>query len=226
VAGAIGLATFLLAWRRDRAGRWEALMLMPLLAMIVFVAVTSARGLGARLLATSGEDARFSVYPAVVDAIGDRPLLGHGLGAFEEAFRPYVPPDAAGAEWAFAHNTFLEVAFGLGLPAAGVFYAAIALIVLRIFRGARTRRRERVYTCFALGCAAAAAFHSVFDFSLQIPAVAALFAAILGLGYAQSFTYEELVASKEGDARPRHSAGRPGPSPGQGADIAGSSSSV
>ncbi|MEE4188158.1 MAG: hypothetical protein V2I76_06890, partial [Roseobacter sp.] len=54
------------------------------------------------------------------------------------------------------------------------------------------RRKNRAFSCFALGCVGIAALHSVFDFSLQMPAVAALFAAALGLGYAQSFTNAEI----------------------------------
>jgi hypothetical protein len=41
----------------------------------------------------------------------------------------------------------------------------------------------------------------VFDFSLQMPAVAALFAVILGLAYAQSFSSAEIWSVR--DSRPR-----------------------
>jgi O-antigen ligase len=198
VAGLIGLAAFLLAWRQRRATAWETAMLMLPLAFLVFVAVTSGSALTQRLLSTSAEDARFSVFPAVVEAISDRPLLGHGLGAFEEAFRPYLPQDASEFDWNFAHNTYLELAFGLGLVGATAFFAVLLAIVLRIYRGARRRHNNRVYACLGLGCAAAAGFHAIFDFSLQMPAVAALFAVILGLAYAQSFTSAELASGREG----------------------------
>ncbi len=211
VAGLVGLATFLLAWRRGRGGWWETVMALLLLAVLVFVAFTSATGLTARLLATGGEDARFTVYPAIVAAIAERPLLGHGLGAFEDAFRPYVPAEVSALEWTFAHNTYLELAFGLGLVGAGAFLASLGLIVLRIHRGARTRRNDRVYACLGLGCAAAAGFHAVFDFSLQMPSVAALFAVILGLAYAQSFSSAEIGAVREG--RRRKGAREAGPAP-------------
>jgi O-antigen ligase len=201
IAGLVGLAAFLLAWRRGRASWWETVMLLLLLAVLVFVAFTSATGLTARLLGTGGEDARFTVYPAIVGGIADRPLLGHGLGAFEDAFRVYVPEEISGLEWTFAHNTYLELAFGLGLVGAGAFLAAIGFIAFRILRGARIRRNDRVYACLGLGCAAAAGFHAVFDFSLQMPAVAALFAVILGLAYAQSFSSAEIAAARDGQPR-------------------------
>jgi hypothetical protein len=40
----------------------------------------------------------------------------------------------------------------------------------------------------AAGCAVIAAGHSLVDFSLQIPAVAIVFAAVLGVGVRQSFS--------------------------------------
>jgi O-antigen ligase len=192
-AGVIGLIVFLTA--RYSGGRWRgSLMLLLVGATVAFIAITNSAGLLRNYLATSTEDARFTIYPAVVDAILDRPFLGHGLGSFQDAFRIYLPEDAAFGEFLRAHNTYLELAFGLGLPATAALFLALGVIIYYIHRGTRMRNNDYVFSCFALGCVATAAFHSVFDFSLQIPAVAALFAAILGLGYAQSFSTKRLYA--------------------------------
>ena len=53
------------------------------------------------------------------------------------------------------------------------------------------RRRNRIYPVAALGATAVIAFHSAFDFSLQIPAIALTYAVILGLGVSQSFATRE-----------------------------------
>ena len=191
LAGALGLVVFLLAWRRDRARTWDLVMLGLMIAMLFFVGLTSATGLAERFLATGTEELRFAAYPAILGAIADRPLVGHGRGAFHDGFRPYVPIELAEFEWRRAHNTFLEIAFGLGVPMAFVFFATIGIVVARIYRGAKSRRANRALPCFALASVATAALHSMFDFSLQMPGAAALFAVILGLGYAQSFTRAE-----------------------------------
>lgn len=200
VAGLIGLGVFLAAWR-GRGRQWDPIMLLLIAAVLVFVAMTSATGLTERLLATDGEDARFAVYPAIVQAIGDRPVLGHGLGSFPDVFRLYVPQQLASLEWMRAHSTYLELGFALGLPATAAWFVALGLIVWRIRQGSVHRKKNRAFACCALGCVAAAAFHSVFDFSLQMPANAALFAAMLGLGFAQSFTSRAIKAAKP---TPRH----------------------
>ncbi len=93
------------------------------------------------------------------------------------------------------HNSYLENAYELGLPAAVSFYLALLLIILVIARGARVRRNNRIITRVTLSCAVAAALHSGFDFSLQVPAIASLFAFILGIGYAQSFSRAESSIS-------------------------------
>lgn len=189
-AGLIGLAVFLIAWR-GRDQRWNPFMLLLIGGTLLFIGLTSATGLLERLISTDASDARFMVYPAIVTAILDRPFLGHGLGAFHDVFRAYVPPEAAIAEWSRAHSTYLELAFGFGLPAAALFLISQGMIVWRIWRGTRERRNHRSFSCFALGCAAAVAFHSGFDFSLQMPATAALYSAILAMGFAQSFTRKD-----------------------------------
>jgi O-antigen ligase len=197
-AALVGLAVFFTArGARKRDTSW--LLIALIAGVLLFVGATSATGLLDRLLTTDASDGRFLVYPAILEAIEDRPLLGHGLGAFHDSFRSYVPFEAARGEWVRAHSSYLELAMGLGLPAAGSFLLGLALIAWRLWRGVVRRRQDRIYACFAVGCIATAAFHSAFDFSLQMPATAALFAVILGLGTAQAYRKEELqrVRAKE-----------------------------
>lgn len=187
MAAVIALMSFFIVYRvKGKATNW--LMLCIFAALFGFVAIALTSGLMERLLVASEENLRFVIYPHVVEGTLDRPLLGHGLGSFLDAFRPYLPPDAASGEWDMAHNAFLENYFELGLPAATIFYLALALIGWRIWRGTRERSRDRGFACMAFAMVVAAAFHSIFDFSLQMPATASLFALILGIGWTQSFS--------------------------------------
>mgnify|MGYP003352136470 FL=1 len=96
--------------------------------------------------------------------------------------------------WNQAHNTYLETMFEIGVPAALVFLLAPLWIVALCLRGYFIRHRDRVYPLVAVGCSTIAAVHSVFDFSLQIPAVATTYAVVLGLGFAQAFSTERMAA--------------------------------
>ncbi|WP_176442852.1 O-antigen ligase family protein [Tropicimonas sediminicola] len=190
-SGLIGVLVFALALRSPKGGNMRMVWAM-VAAIAAFVLLTSSGFLLERL-ETTGPDLRFEVYPYVVEGALDRPLLGHGAGAFHDTFRAYVPLVAAGAgEWAMAHSSYLENAYEFGLPAAAAFYLALGMIGWRLMLGVLRRRRNRVVPAFALACFVVAALHSLVDFSLQIPAVPAAFAAILGLGWAQSFSSSEL----------------------------------
>jgi len=127
IAGLIGLLVFLASWK-GKGRKWNPWLILVMLAVIGFVILTSATGMTNRILATGPENARFIVYPEVVEAIMDRPLLGHGLGSFHDVFRQYVPAEAAVGEWVRAHNTYLENAFELGVPGAVAFYLALLLV--------------------------------------------------------------------------------------------------
>ncbi|WP_282154059.1 O-antigen ligase family protein [Ruegeria atlantica] len=186
IAGLVGLCVFLVSWKGE-GRRWNPWLLLVVAAVVGFVILTSATGMTNRILTAEAGSGRFLIYPEVVKAIMDRPVLGHGLGAFHDVFRQHVPAEAAIGEWVRAHNSYLENAFELGVPAAAAFYLALLIITLHIHRGTVIRRRNRAFPCFALAAIATAATHSLFDFSLQIPAIAALFAVILAMGWAQSF---------------------------------------
>jgi len=192
VAGLVGLVTFAAIW--PRPGKRSNPYIWLLLAAIVgFVVLTSATGLMNRFLAEGREAGRFEAYPDIIRATLDRPILGHGLGSFQDIFRGYLKPEISYAEWGQAHNSYLENALELGLPAATAFYAALFAIGWRIHRGARIPRNNRALSCFAFACLTTAALHSLFDFSLQIPAIAAAFAMILGLGWSQSFSHKTEI---------------------------------
>ena len=132
------------------------------------------------------DDKRIHIFALVIDGITDLPWRGHGLGAFPDAFRAYLKPEVSGAEWDKAHNSYLEFAFELGLPAALVLLLAIALIALRLVCGLGQRRRMRPLLAFGLGILLAGGLHALVDFSVQMPATGALMAIILGAGYALS----------------------------------------
>lgn len=144
-----------------------------------------------RLLETgspSADEGRPEAYRLTLAAISDAPLTGHGLGAFQPAFRMYRDSGLHQPEdWRYAHSIYLETAMDLGLPAAAAFYASIALILGSCVRGLYRRRRDHVYPAVALAAAGLIGAHGIIDFSAQMPAVALTLALLLGVGFAQSW---------------------------------------
>ncbi|MEO1189044.1 MAG: O-antigen ligase family protein, partial [Pseudomonadota bacterium] len=177
------LALFACLTQRQRQ---NAMLWISLAVVLGAVATTLSETVATRVLQTQG-DGRFIIFPHVIDGILDRPLLGHGLGAFHDTFRARVPLEAAGAEWERAHSSYLENAYELGLPAAAILYLSLLWIGIVLLRGVRIRRRDRLFPSVAFACFSAGALHSLVDFSLQIPAIAAMFAFLTGIGWAQSW---------------------------------------
>jgi len=130
---------------------------------------------------------RPKVYASTLNGIENNPYLGFGYGTYESSFRLYRTKDIRG-NYDKAHNTYLENIFELGIPAASALFLSILLIALKCLKGIWSRQRNWIYPAIGFSSTVLVAAHSVVDFSLQIPAVAATYAAILGAGFSQSFS--------------------------------------
>lgn len=178
--------------RRESSGS-KTVWLLAALILGAFITVLSENVLSRVMGAEGG--ARFVVYPLIIEHLGDRFWLGHGFGAFQDTFRPLAPLEIASAEWDFAHSSYLENLWEMGVPAAILFYGSLFWVAAIILRGALKRRRNRVYPVIATACIAAGALHSLVDFSLQMPATTAAFAFILGLGWAHAWSREDAKSA-------------------------------
>jgi O-antigen ligase len=179
---------------RAKMDTWSALTMAGLVLSIIGLVALNSGELAGRLsgMASTGlaEDMRIDLWHAAERMIGDAPFLGLGLGAFQSAyplysqnFYPFVMDKA--------HNDFLELAAGWGLPAAIAWLGAVAWLAAICVRGVFVRQRDRNIALTALGATILVGVHSLFDFSLQTPAISLLYAAVLGLGVAQAFPSSE-----------------------------------
>ncbi len=130
---------------------------------------------------------RLAGYSLALQAISDNPWLGFGLGTFDSAFRLYR--DASLSLWYHhAHNDYLEMLMDLGIPVASILFLSLGLLVSCCASGVWERKRGAIYPALGLGASALIAAHSLVDFSMHIPAIAATYATLLGLGVAQSWS--------------------------------------
>ena len=92
------------------------------------------------------------------------------------------------------HNSYLETLLESGLPAGLLL---LALPTLAFFLQLRALGQPGVVRPFPAIAAAATvlfAVHSLVDFSLQMPGIAITYAALLGLGVAQSYPHHRHPA--------------------------------
>lgn len=150
------------------------------IVLLLFFAFLLTGHAQARLAAGFTSDARFCIYPAVIEAIRDNWLWGAGFGTFEQSFAPYQPASCGlDGIWERAHNFYLEGMLGLGLVFLPLLCAAIYILARAFWLGLRQRQRERIYPAAGISAMVLVLSHSLVDFSLQIPGVSLYFAAIM-----------------------------------------------
>lgn len=219
----IGVALLLSRSRAATAATGAALLIMVLCALWAHLvrlrtAAVSALavlviGFSALLLGGEGVAQRFSdgitdrtreeIYRLGLAAVEDSPLAGHGLGAFEPAFRIYRDSSlTADPVIDLAHNVHLETLMDMGLVGAGLLYLSFAAILGICAWGLRNRQRDQIYPMVALSSAALIAGHGFVDFSAQMPAIAMTLAFLLGIGYAQSWPTRSARPAQQGADEP------------------------
>jgi O-antigen ligase len=129
---------------------------------------------------------RVAYYRTTWDAISDRPLLGTGYGTYADAFKAYNHPGTGTYFLDKAHNTYLQLIMELGWPAAAALYSGLALLVFRSLQGRVRQGRSAVCPAVLAACSVLVGVHSLVDFSMEMPAIAATYALLLGLGCAQA----------------------------------------
>lgn len=124
---------------------------------------------------------RIHVWRDTLPMLRDFPLFGAGMGAFEDAFPHYQSPPWNPDEVRETHNDYLELLVSAGAIGFGLLVWFFAAVARRLYRGLRALPPEVLPVAAALAATSAMAFQEFFDFNLQIPANAILFAILLGL---------------------------------------------
>ena len=127
----------------------------------------------------SGANSRFDIFAAVMPMIGDHPLLGTGIDSFPAAFQHYRPTTlSSDGIIDKAHNSYLEFAAEMGLPLLLLLMGVLGRIGFLLARGVKQRKERYVLPALGLAVWLLAALHSLIDFPLQIPGLAAVFIAV------------------------------------------------
>lgn len=107
-------------------------------------------------LAALGRDATFTnrtrIWQLALDYIARRPWFGYGFGAFwrEQSENAQVFWAALGFKTPHAHNSWLEIALGIGVVGAGVAALGWLAAFYRTLRVAAAPHAEHVAFCLAL----------------------------------------------------------------------------
>jgi O-antigen ligase len=185
--GFIALVAALLRQSRPKASFIFVIVLGTALAVIALFGPGLARLLDRVDQNELGADQRIVIYENSLDAIAASPWLGYGLGSFKSVYRMYDQSNLTTIVDA-AHNSFLENTLELGIIGGLVLFATIMIPVIHCWNGAVLRRQDQHIPAVGFAVSILCAAHSLVDFPMQIPAIAASFAFILGIGCAQSLS--------------------------------------
>ncbi|EDM69937.1 endo-1,4-beta-xylanase (exopolysaccharide export) protein [Roseobacter sp. AzwK-3b] len=173
---------------RERFAPWTLIrwltssFLLGVIALLLFLAAYGEPVLS-RVEATN-DTGRWCTWASTLEAIKDNPLFGTGLGTFRDIFPMYRNSgcDGSGSAWHRAHNSFLEIYLGIGLPAL-LFAAAVYVRVGKVLHHGLTMRRSLKGIPIAMtGAVLFVSTHSLVDFPLQIPGIALYFTALMAAG--------------------------------------------
>lgn len=156
------------------------------IGLIVLLVAGGAMLRKVSLLSEVGNFNRIIIWQSSIRTAQGSPWLGWGLGTYTDIYAAYQPAAMRQANDK-AHSTPIELfveAGWLGLV-PGVLLVVVPWGVCLL--GAWRRRRQRYLMAAAVAVPGIAILHSCVDFSLQIPAIAFVAAAFLGMGWAQTF---------------------------------------
>jgi O-antigen ligase len=182
-AALAGVAFLFLASRRHRLrGRLLAMVLLVPTVLLLWLEV---RAPGERFLEQGLEQGalgnRQVVWTATLRMAREALPAGTGLGTFGEAF-PLYRPASVRLYWAHAHNDWLE-SLSEGGPVTTL--AVLGLAWLAVSAPFRRRQDEsqdsNLWIAGVAGAVLAVGVHSLVDFPLRIPAVAALTSTLVGI---------------------------------------------
>lgn len=200
ISSTLVAALALLAALNANSGRQNRHVLL-LAGMFVVIGAVVFNSSGDRLLAKLDshaltDEGRAIVFGQTWSAILTNPWLGFGLGSFEEVFPLYKThefPDNIRHPILqdYAHNTYLETFFELGIPAALALLYCFLRLALICVRGIFVRKRDWAYPAAGLSATVLVGVHALVDFSMQIPAIAYSYALLMGAACVQAFSTRE-----------------------------------
>jgi O-antigen ligase len=183
------LVLFVIFFYTKAVSRKTGLILLACITLFIIVTyVVAGDAMDRRLaLASTHSAIRGELFAAIIAAIPSNPYLGTGYGTFEQAFMAYKSYPLSLGNWTKAHNSYLELAFELGIPAAIAVVSLFLWLAGVFIHGLLHRRRLRIFAAIGLSTTALVGAHATVDFSLQIPGLTVCYMLLISIAWAQSW---------------------------------------
>ena len=191
-AALIGCFSMLLALatnRRWSLQRWLGILACSLVIIIGFTLFGSDVFIDRLDPNKLAEDTplRLEAYKTSFAAISANSISGYGLGSFVDAFRLFRDQSIQQC-LNMPITTIWKWLWRLVFRPLPSSCLLLVYFFYRALKGVWKRNQSEIYSILAVGVSIQVMLHSLVDFSMQIPAVAATYATLLGIGVAQSWS--------------------------------------
>ncbi len=156
--------------------------------------VLGASQIGSRWASLSGDfGLRLAAADHFLGVAAARPWFGYGLGSFEAVHLAHLTPRLAPTLWDFgaAHVAMLQAALEGGLPFVLLLGAAVVMLALPTLRTPESGRTRGVLAQGAAAASLLALLCSFGDIALNVPAVAAFAALLLGAVWSNALSADQ-----------------------------------
>lgn len=185
LAGMALAAVLCLGGSQTASGRQQGKRLMGAACILVAgVAIVFAGGvMPDRMLSladgVSDRTANIEIYLSRLDLV---PWTGFGMGTFNRFNNTIAASSDSTKLWQFGamHNVFLQWIFEAGWAGALLMFTTVGAVIAGVARG--FQRSTSAAGATALAVSAVLILHGLIDFDLQVPALAAVWSLLLGLG--------------------------------------------
>lgn len=188
---ALALALLVMAWlvARRQQGRWRKLIAVGYVALLAVTLITwvGADALVGRFVEGTFADDRLGIWADATAIASKFPLTGTGLNTYDIATLFYQRHDLA-HYYSAAHNDYLQLAAEGGLLLTIPAVLCIALLIRDIRRRLLEDAGSSAYwiRAGAVTALVAIGLQEIFEFSLQMPGNAALFAVVSAIAIHKS----------------------------------------
>lgn len=154
-------------------------------------------------------DSRMIMMQTHWNAFLGAPVWGNGLGSFDRINDMHQTI----ANWEVlhrqnaAHNVYLQWLEEAGIVGAISMFACVLVVHMLIYSGLRRRARMRTWLRAQMAVSILIAVHAIIDYSVQVPAFALQWAALIGVavGLASSTSQRDAMSSQMGPVTIRRS---------------------
>lgn len=181
--------------RESKRKRIVVIIISLILAFLIWIGIDPIiRELSTLLKLTKASPQRPVAWKDSFRIIKEYPLIGVGLGNFQNIFPMYKDSMLQGAFWDHAHNEYIECAVDTGIIGFFIFYGTVSLCFFLIIKR-WLKRTETFSVGITLGGISAISLlfmGNTFTFNLHIPAIAFTFFLIMALTIRSVFLYHHI----------------------------------